>query len=79
MDPKDLLFFDKMLTSQIILVVYWLLVLSAGLGGLTLIVSGSLIGGIVSAVGGAIGARIMCELLIVVFKMNEALQAIRNK
>ncbi len=79
MEPKDLLFFDKMLTSQIILVVYWLLVLSAGLGGLTLIVSGSLIGGIVSAVGGAIGARIMCELLIVVFKMNEALQAIRNK
>lgn len=79
MEPKDLLFFDKMLTSQIILVVYWLLLLSAGLAGLTLIVSGSFVGGVASAVGGAVGARIMCELLIVVFKMNEALQAIRNK
>jgi hypothetical protein len=29
--------------------------------------------------GGAIGARIWCELLIVLFKMNEALQEIRRK
>lgn len=79
MEPKDVLFFDRMLTSQIILVVYWLLLLSAVLGGLTLIVSGSFISGIGSAVGGAVGARIMCELLIVVFKMNEALQDIRSK
>ena len=79
MEPKDLLFFDKMLTSQIILVVYWLLLLSAGLGGLALIIGGSFVGGIASAVGGAVAARITCELLIVVFKMNEALQAIRNR
>jgi len=35
--------------------------------------------GILYAVGGAIGARIWCELLIVLFKMNEALQEIRSK
>lgn len=79
MEPKDVLFFDRMLTSQLILIVYWLLLFLAALGGLMLIVNGSFIGGIASAVGGAVGARIMCELLIVVFKMNEALQAIRNQ
>ena len=31
------------------------------------------------SVGGAIGARIWCELLIVLFKMNEALQDLRQK
>ena len=29
--------------------------------------------------GGALGARIWCELLIVLFKMNEALQDIRQR
>ncbi len=35
--------------------------------------------GILGATGGAIGARIWCELLIVLFKMNEALQEMRKK
>jgi hypothetical protein len=35
--------------------------------------------GIVNAVGVAVGARIWCELMIVAFKMNEALQELRQK
>jgi len=83
---KDVLFFDKMLTPKIITFIYWLLLLGAVVGGL-----GSMFGGyggltfgkffmgILYAVGGVIGARIWCELLIVLFKMNEALQEIRSK
>lgn len=83
---KDVLNFDNMLTPKIITFVYWLLLLGAvvgglsamfgGYGGLTL---GKFITGLFYAVAGAVGARIWCELLIVLFKINEALQEIRNK
>ncbi len=83
---KDVLFFEKMITPKIITFVYWLLLLGAvvaalgtmfgGYGGFTL---GKFLLGIVCAVSGAVGARIWCELLIVLFKMNEALQEIKKK
>ena len=76
---KDVFYFDRMLTSQIIQLLYWFLLLSAALSGLGLMASGSFFGGLITLVGGAIGSRIFCELMIVVFKMNEALQVIRNK
>ena len=83
---KDVLFFEKMLTPKIITFVYWLLLIGSviggvgsmfgGYGGLTF---GTFVTGILYTVGGIIGARIWCELLIVLFKMNEALQEIKNK
>lgn len=83
---KDVLFFNNMLTPKIITFVYWLLLLSAVIGGITTMFSGyegftfgSFLTGIFFAVAGAIGARIWCELLIVLFKMNEALQELRKK
>ncbi len=83
---KDIFNFDHMLTPKIITIIYWLLLLFALIAGL-----GSMFGGpegftivkfligILIAAGGAIGARIWCELLIVLFKMNEALQEIKDK
>jgi len=77
---KDLFFFDKMLTPKIIVFVYWLMLLSAVASGLGIMVAGdSFFGGLGAAIGGVIGARIICELLIVMFKMNEALQELRTK
>ncbi|NCC24675.1 MAG: DUF4282 domain-containing protein [Deltaproteobacteria bacterium] len=81
---RDLLFFDKMLTPKIITIVYWLILLGVALGALTTIFGGGFtIGkffmGLIGAAFGALFARIWCELMIVLFKMNEALQEIRNK
>lgn len=83
---KEILFFDSMLTPKIITIVYWLLLLAAVFGGVSSMFAGyggfsvgKFFMGIIYAVGGAVGARIWCELLIVLFKMNEALQALRNK
>jgi hypothetical protein len=77
---KDIFFFDKMLTPKIIIFVYWLLLLSAAGSGIGIMFAGdSFFGGLAAAIGGAIGARILCELLIVMFKMNEALQELRTK
>lgn len=83
---RDLFFFNRMLTPKIITLVYWLLLIGAVIGGFgsmfagyTGFTFGSFCLGIVYIVGGIIGARIWCELLIVLFKMNEALQDLRSK
>ncbi|MBB86305.1 MAG: hypothetical protein CMP06_03240 [Xanthomonadales bacterium] len=83
---RQVLFFDSMVTPRIITVVYWLLLFSVvwsgvgfmfiGFGGFSF---GKFLLGLCIMGGGALGARIWCELLIVLFKMNEALQDIRQR
>lgn len=78
---KDVLFFDSMLTPKIITVVYWLMLLGvvfAGFGAL-LGIDGGLITAIGIWVGGAIGVRIWCEMLIVLFKINDNLKKLADK
>lgn len=75
---KNVLFFDLMLTPKIITFVYWLLLVVlvfwglssafAGMGGVTF---GGLVKGLLISGAGAVGARIWCELLIVLFKIHE--------
>ncbi|MDX1588568.1 MAG: DUF4282 domain-containing protein [Oleiphilaceae bacterium] len=83
---KDMLTFNAMLTPKIITFVYWLLLLGAAGSGLATMAGGyegftmgTFFMGLLVAAGGAIAARIWCELLIVLFKMNEALQALRHQ
>jgi hypothetical protein len=71
-----------MLTPKIITFVYWLLLLSSLISGLASMFSqygGGFLVGLGIIVGGAIGSRIWCELLIVLFKIHENLQKIANK
>lgn len=83
---RDLFFFDNMLTPKVITLVYWLLLLAAVISGIAAwfagfegFTFGNFIKGLFIMAGGAIAARIWCELLIVLFKMNEALQELRRK
>lgn len=83
---KDLFHFDSMLTPKIITFVYWLLLLfavisglaamSGGYGGVTF---GGFLMGLGIIIGGGIGARIWCELLIVLFKIHENIKKIADK
>jgi len=79
---KDIFFFNTMLTPKIITFVYWLLLISVIIGGFGTMFGGyekNILGGLGVMIGGAIGARIWCELMIVLFKINENLQKITNK
>ncbi|MGA7179216.1 MAG: DUF4282 domain-containing protein [Thiobacillaceae bacterium] len=83
---RDVLFFDNMLTPKIITFVYWILLFAAVIAGLASMFGGfggfsvgKFFMGLLYAVGGGVAARIWCELLIVLFKMNEALQELRHK
>ena len=78
---KDVFFFNSMLTPKIITFVYWLLLLSVLISGV-----GSMFtpyGGFWQSLGilvfGSIGVRIWCELLIVLFKINDNLKKIAEK
>lgn len=75
---RQILFFDSMLTPRLITIIYWLMLLSALLSGTAMIfgVSGesSVVGGLLAIIIGTIGARVFCELGLVLFKINETLQ-----
>jgi hypothetical protein len=75
-----------MITPTIITFIYWLALLAAVIAGLGTMFGGmggsgflGFLMGILVIVFGVIAARIWCELLIVLFRMNEALQEIRRK
>ncbi len=80
---KELLSFDSMTTPKIINIVYWLMLFVMVIGGVTnMFTLGGVMGfllGILMIVVGSLLVRIYCELMIVLFKMNEALQEIKNK
>jgi hypothetical protein len=67
-----------MLTPKVITFIYWLMLLAVLIGGVVYLFQNFLIGLIVLLCG-VVAVRIWCELAIVFFKMNEALQAIRNR
>jgi hypothetical protein len=86
MSIRDVLFFDAMLTPKVVTLVYWLLLITAvivGLGsmfylGFQYMSFGAFVRGLAITIGGAIGARIWCELVIVLFKLNENVQRIAS-
>jgi hypothetical protein len=91
-DFRDLFQWERFITPQIIKVFYWLAVLLSLLYGLTGVFSGILLmavnpfGGIIMIVGsiisvliGVLVARIVAEFVLITFRINEHLGAIRNR
>ena len=78
---KDVLFFDSMLTPKIITFVYWLMLAAAVISGVSAMFTtygGGFFTGAGILIAGVIGARIWCELLIVLFKIHENLKKIAD-
>jgi len=86
MTLRNIFYFDAMLTPKVVTLVYWLLLVTAlvaGIGsmfytGFQYMTFGTFMRGVAITIGGAIGARIWCELVIVLFKLNENVQRIAN-
>lgn len=75
---EDFLAFRKMLTPIIIQIVFWIGIVVCVLGGLASIISGNGLPGLFMLFLGPIVVRIYCELLILLFKMNDTLTDIKN-
>ncbi|MBN8717184.1 MAG: DUF4282 domain-containing protein [Stenotrophomonas sp.] len=83
---RDVLFLDSMLTPKIITLVYWMCLLGAVFAGLASMFGGwggftfyKFLTGIFIMLAGAVGARIWCELLIVLFKIHENIRRLAER
>jgi hypothetical protein len=89
---RDLFQWERFITPSIIKVFYWLAVVIAALYGLSGIVSGlallpvspigaifTILGSLLGTLVGVVFARISAEFVLIVFRMNEHLGAIRNQ
>ncbi|HUF76281.1 MAG TPA: DUF4282 domain-containing protein [Longimicrobiales bacterium] len=79
---SELLSFRRMITPVIIQVIFWILIVIVVISGLALVVGGDTGGqqffGLVYLVVGPLIVRVYCELLIVIFRMNETLTRIES-
>jgi hypothetical protein len=89
---SELLQWDRFITPSIIRVFYWLCLALVSLAGLSLILTALgmmainllagillLIAAMVFTLAGIIFVRILCELVMVIFRINEHLGAIRDR
>jgi len=80
MSGTNLLNFDSMITPKIITFVYWvLLILIIAVSISYTIGSDNPVYGLIVLFCGVLFLRIWCELLIVLFKINENIQILANK
>ena len=91
-DIRDLFQWERFITPSIIKIFYWLAVVMAVLAGLQSVLSGlgalfsnpigglvAIIAGVLVALVGVIFARIGAEFILIVFRINEHLGAIRSQ
>jgi hypothetical protein len=92
-DIRDLFQWERFITPSIIKIFYWLAVVAAGLSGLQMVLAGGalvfsgiflggvglIITGLLVALIGIIFARIGAEFILIVFRINEHLGAIRSQ
>ncbi|MGK0373934.1 MAG: putative membrane protein [Arenicella sp.] len=77
--PRRVLFFDDMLTPNLIRVLYWLGLLAVIWTGIGNFFSNGFFGmfeALVYVLGGVIALRVMAELVMLLFKINQNLEEI---
>jgi hypothetical protein len=79
--PRRVLFFDEMLTPNLIRVLYWLGLLAVIWTGVINFFSNGFFGifeALVYTVGGVIALRVMAELVMLLFKINQNLETLAD-
>lgn len=79
---NDFITFRRMLTPILIQIVYWLATVGVVIAGLISLAVGEdaagRLGGVAMLILGPLAVRVYCEILMVVFGMNETLSEIRR-
>ena len=73
---KQFISFESFITPSIIVFIFWLSIIGISLSGIVAIFSGYIFYGIVEVVLGVIFTKVFCEILIVLFKINNHLKEI---
>lgn len=75
----DFLLFRRMLTPILIQIIFWLAILAVVITGISNLIKGDIFLGFQVLILGPILTRIVCELFILFFRMNETLTDIEHK
>lgn len=76
---SKIFFFNSMLTPKIITAVYWVLLALVAISGLATMFTQSFFVGLIGTIVGLVFVRVWCELLIVLFNINDNIKKIANK
>jgi len=80
LDNHFMFYLDEMVTPKLITLFYWILLfafITKGLGDIFL--EGDFWRGLVWVIGGSLASRVTCELVVILFRINENLDEINNK
>ena len=78
-DVNELFSLDEMIAPKLIAILYWLLLFLAIGSGLGAIFDGDIFRGLFLMASISVGGRIGCELMIVIFSINETLHEINDR
>ena len=78
-DKQALLYLDEMVTPKLVTFFYWILLFAFITKGIGDMFEGDFFRGLVWVVGGALTSRVACELMIVVFHINDNLLSINSQ
>lgn len=79
MDNHYMFYLDEMVTPKLITLLYWILlfgIITKGLGDI--FIEGDFWRGLVWVVGGSLASRVACELVVVLFRINESLHVVSD-
>ena len=79
MNFRDLFYFDKFLFPKVITFIYWLILLGSVIAFISGVMQGQIFGGLVALIAGVVIGRIYCELMVVMFKINDHLTILSRK
>ena len=80
LDNHYMFYLDEMVTPKVITLFYWILLfafITKGLGDIFL--EGDFWRGLVWVVGGSLASRVACEMVVILFRINENLNEINDK
>ncbi len=78
-DKQAVLYLDEMVTPKLVTFFYWILLFAFITKGIGDMFEGDFFRGLVWVVGGSLTSRVACELMIVVFHINDNLHSINSQ
>ena len=78
LDKQYIFYLEEMVTPKLLTIFYWILLFAFITKGIGDIFEGDFWRGLVWVVGGSLASRVACELVVILFRINENLHAISD-
>ena len=78
LDKNYIFYLENLVTPKLITIFYWILLFAFITKGIGDIFEGDFFRGLVWVIGGSLASRVACELVVIVFHINENLHKINE-